>query len=122
MILKALFTIFSMYYSNNIFDVLFQRPLLLYVSPKYLWSDIKETGIPSNSIFGRCSCNFRVNKRVSIFRGLKFINRCFAQADKIFRSWLSMPLRSRIEGAEQNNKLSSAKSLVKLKRDSAMST
>ena len=72
---------------------LFQRPLLLNVSPRCL-SDTKETGMPLNSIFGRCSYSFRVNKRASVFRGLKFINHCFAQAAKILKSWLIMPSRS----------------------------
>ena len=58
MILEALLTIFPM--------CLFQRPLLLYVSPRCLWSDTKETGIASNFIFGRCSYSFKVNKRVSV--------------------------------------------------------
>ena len=86
MILEAVLKMFSM--------CLFQRTLLLNVNPRYLWSDPKETGIPSNSIFGRCSYSFRVNKRASVFRGLKFINHCFAQAAKIFKSWLIMPSRS----------------------------
>ena len=76
--------------------------------------------MPSNSICGRCSYCFRVNKRASVFIGLKFINHCFAQAAKIFKSWLSMPSISLNEDAEQNNDLSSAKSLVKLRRESAM--
>ena len=82
-ILEALFTMFSM--------CLFQRPLLLNVNPRCLWSDTKETGIPSNSIFGRGSYSCRVNNRASDFRGLKFINHYFAQAAKIFKSWLIMP-------------------------------
>ena len=38
-----------------------------------------------------CSYSFRVNKRDSFFRGLKFINHCFAQVAKMFKSWLTMP-------------------------------
>ena len=103
MILDALFVIFSMR--------LFLRPLLLNVSPRFLWCDTEET-IPSNSIFWRCSYSFRVNKRVSVFRKLKFINHCFAQANTMFRLWLIMSLRSCIEDA---------KSIVKLRRELAKS-
>ena len=70
---------------------------------------------------GKKSRGLRVKSIATVLIGLKSTSHFLAQAEISTRSWFIIPSISRRFVAEKNNELSSANSLTKLKRFSAIS-
>ena len=96
-------------------------PVLLKVTPRCLWLSTKLTGILSKKSCRKILIFLRVNKTPLVFSGLNVTSHCLAQFDKSCISWLIIPAMSSMCAAEKEREISSANSLVQLRRCSAIS-
>ena len=96
----------------EIYSRLCHWPLLLC---KYLWSETNLIGIPSRIIWGKLIKWFKVNRMASVFKALKDMSHCSAQADRICKSWLIIPCKSIIDNAAQKREIAQKASVSNLK-------